>query len=254
VNSFRDQLWTLGRLQEVDIQIDKLKDEERQIPLLIEKIKENINTATARLDEKKAVLKTLQDQRRAKERELEEHEQRVKNDKSKLMNVKTNIEYQALLKEIEQIQKAGDERAEDILILLEQIDRAELEFKKAQGHYNDAKKKIEDDAALHQQRLVKIPEEISALDDKRKDQLKDIGPDLLRRYNGLRKLKAGVAIVKADGGVCQGCNMSVSPQMVNKLHRNEELVFCSNCQRILYWEGETRVNKIQPPATPTENQ
>ncbi|MCZ7587125.1 MAG: C4-type zinc ribbon domain-containing protein [Deltaproteobacteria bacterium] len=66
---------------------------------------------------------------------------------------------------------------------------------------------------------------------------------LMRRYEGLRKLKAGVAIVKADGGVCQGCNMSVAPRIINTLQRNEELVFCSNCQRILYWEGEARVNR-----------
>jgi uncharacterized protein len=246
VTTFSEQIATLGRLQEVDNGIDHLKDEERQIPILIQKTKENITTAQAKLEDRKAQLKSLQDQRRSKERELEEHEGRIKSDKTKLMDVKTNQEYTAMLKEIEQIQKICDERSEDILIVLEQIERMELEVKKARVRYDEAKHKIDTEASRHEERLAQIPAELAELKSKQDDLARQVDAILLKRYTGLRKQKSGVAIVKADGGVCHGCNMSVPPQQVNKLHRNEELVFCANCQRILFWEGALRVNRVQP--------
>ena len=35
-------------------------------------------------------------------------------------------------------------------------------------------------------------------------------------------------------GDCGGCRMRVPPQLITQIHRNSDVVFCPNCQRILY--------------------
>jgi len=246
VNSFQQQLLDLGRLQEVDLEIDHLVEEEASIPPLIKRTKAKIKAAEEALEDRKARLKDLQSERRQKEREMEMYDERVRVDNGKLMDVKTNQEYHAIQKEIEFNRNESDVRAEDILLLFEKIEAAEMEMKKEQAQFEESKMRIEKETVVHRERLGQIPGEIAELTGRKNDLEKEIDTVFLRRYEGLRKRKAGIAIVKADGGVCQGCNMSVAPQTVNKLQRNEELIFCSNCQRILYWEGEARVHKLEP--------
>jgi uncharacterized protein len=40
------------------------------------------------------------------------------------------------------------------------------------------------------------------------------------------------------GGTCQGCHMHVPPQLFNQIQRNEQLILCPNCQRMLFWQRE----------------
>jgi predicted nucleic acid-binding Zn-ribbon protein len=46
----------------------------------------------------------------------------------------------------------------------------------------------------------------------------------------------GMAVVAVKGGTCQGCRMSIPPQLHNLIQRHEQIHFCPNCQRILYIE------------------
>ncbi len=243
MKTFADQIIILGRLQEVDNQVDHLEDEKKRIPQLISKIENQITNAQIELEKRQKILKDLQDKRLKMETELEDAEKRISDDKSKLMKIKTNTEYAALLKEIEQLEKANDERSEDILLLMEQIDQIEMEVKKAKIQYDDAKKVIDQQAAKHKDRLTAIPEEIEEFNRQKNSLTVDLAKELIDRYTSLRKIRAGLAIVKANSFICAGCNMSIPPQVVNRLQRNEELIFCPSCQRILYWEGEARINE-----------
>ncbi|MBZ0270422.1 hypothetical protein K8I61_00175 [bacterium] len=247
MTALRDQLLILGRLQELDARIDRLREEERRLPAIIEKTRAKIADAQARLEERRAYVKAYGEERRRKERELEEIEARVSADKAKQMNVKTNQEYHAIMKEIAQFEKMRDERSDDVLLILEKIETADQEAKKAQAHYDATMKTIDEEIAIYKARVEELTPDIERLAAERAALASDIDPILLRRYEGLRRQKAGIAIVAADGGVCGGCHMSVSPHLINKLQRNEDLIFCSNCQRILYWQGEARVNR--PSAT-----
>ena len=62
--------------------------------------------------------------------------------------------------------------------------------------------------------------------------------DLRRRYEMIFSRRGGVAVVAVRGGTCQGCHMHVPPQLYNQLQRNEQLILCPNCQRMLFWQPE----------------
>jgi uncharacterized protein len=243
LKTFAEQLAALGLLQGVDLQVDQLDEEMRLIPKQISKIEKQITKAQAKLETHQQNLSEYQKKRLKMETELEDAEKRISDDKVKLMNIKTNTEYAALLKEIDNIEKANDERSEDILLLMEQMDQIEMEVKKATLQYNEATQVIEQQATTHKDRLAAIPAEIGKFNKQKASLTADLHKDLVARYLDLRTIRGGLAIVKVNGFLCAGCNMSIPHQVVNRLQRNEELIFCPSCQRILYWAGETRINE-----------
>ena len=71
-----------------------------------------------------------------------------------------------------------------------------------------------------------------------RDQMaQNIEAPLLARYEMIFSRRAGVAVVEAREGTCQGCRMRLPPQFYNEILRHQQVYFCPNCQRVLYCEG-----------------
>jgi predicted nucleic acid-binding Zn-ribbon protein len=58
-------------------------------------------------------------------------------------------------------------------------------------------------------------------------------------YTRLLNGRKGLAVVGIRNGSCQGCFLSLPPQLIQEVRRNDRVLTCSHCQRILYWSGET---------------
>jgi predicted nucleic acid-binding Zn-ribbon protein len=86
---------------------------------------------------------------------------------------------------------------------------------------------------------IEVEEESSKADAKIRDErIKEIPPGMLKRYEKLREVRRGIAVVEARDGGCLGCNMHIPPQLYNNLFRGEELITCPHCQRILVLKQE----------------
>ena len=71
---------------------------------------------------------------------------------------------------------------------------------------------------------------------------KQIIPSIDKRiypvYERILKALRGLALVKVENYTCQGCFISVTPQVVNEIKMLEKLVTCGTCARILYLEED----------------
>src|SRR4030043_457409 len=67
---------------------------------------------------------------------------------------------------------------------------------------------------------------------------KQIESKLFKLYNTLKEKRQGVGVVSAKSETCQGCFVNVPPQMFIEVQKNNILIRCPNCNRILYWEGD----------------
>ena len=56
----------------------------------------------------------------------------------------------------------------------------------------------------------------------------------------------GVAVAEAREGRCQECHLMLRPQMSVELKRNEEIVQCPACNRILFYEAPVPVVSPEP--------
>jgi len=234
-------LTELSRL--IDVQeIDKVI---REVTQGLEKLPEELRVLENGLEELKAAqaallqeLEDLKAQHRETETEMADMEEGIKISRQRLMEIKSNIEYKAMLKEIAFKEDQRDQRETRIL---EFMDRMETQNR----HIADQNRQIEEkDLLLTRQRqavaaqIKELQEELAELEEKRKKLRKAVPAPLLKRYEFIRQRRNGAAIAPVHEGVCLGCHMNILPQQFIDLQKGLEILQCPHCQRILYWADE----------------
>jgi len=77
----------------------------------------------------------------------------------------------------------------------------------------------------------------------RDERQKGLPPDILGKYQMLLEKRQGLAVASVSNGVCHACNMNLRPQLYIELQKQQTLILCPNCSRILFWEnGRRRLN------------
>ena len=234
-------LTELSRL--IDVQeIDKVIMEVSQG---LERLPEELGALEAGLEELKAAqaalvqeLEGLKAQHRDTEMEMAEMEEGIKTSRRRLMEIKSNIEYKAMLKEIAFKEDQRDQRETRILEFMDLIETQNRLIA-------DRNRQIEEqDALLAQQRqavaaqMAELQQERAELEEKRKKLRKAVPAALLKRYEFIRQRRNGTAIAPVHEGVCLGCHMNILPQQFIDLQKGLEILQCPHCQRILYWVDE----------------
>jgi mannitol/fructose-specific phosphotransferase system IIA component (Ntr-type) len=64
-----------------------------------------------------------------------------------------------------------------------------------------------------------------------------IKSETLRRFDMLMK-RSKLAVVAAEGAMCQGCNMKLPSAFAQKLRKGNKLATCPSCKRFLFFVGE----------------
>lgn len=226
----------LFRLQDIDTKCDlllkekeKLLKEVKEFKALLDKEKKEFNEISENLKEKEKL-------RKQKEKDLKYEEEVVKRWESRLKEIKKQREYQALIFEIAQAKKANAQLEEEILKILEEEEN--LRSKKEEKEKlifqmeSDFSKKEEE----IQRRLNSIKQELEQHMALKGEIVKKIDPNLLSRYNLIRQKRSGLAVVFVENGICKGCNMNVPPQIFYEVMKNDKIISCPHCQRILYYQ------------------
>ena len=85
--------------------------------------------------------------------------------------------------------------------------------------------------------LNSIAEELAVCVGKSDELKKKIPADSSGNTIRSRAIGRGVAVVSVWKEVCDGCHMSIPPQLYNELQKSTRLLTCPNCNRIIYWEN-----------------
>lgn len=227
----------LVELQRLDSEIAEVEAASAAIPGVIRRIEEQLMKAKAALDAVTAETDRMTKLRRQQERELEEVTDQLKKRQSRLFEIKTNQEYSAVLKEIEGLKHKVSVLEEAILVLL---DRIEVELK-VRAEKEQRVRSSEAEALRDTQRkeaeLRQLRGRLSELQGARKGRSKNVESSLLQQYLRLLKSRAGLAVAPVRDGSCEGCHVALTPQLHNEVRRNEDILTCERCGRILYWRG-----------------
>ena len=68
--------------------------------------------------------------------------------------------------------------------------------------------------------------------------------ELIYKFEKIVKNKDGIGIISIKNNVCMGCNVLLPHQFVNDVRREEQILFCPNCSRILYYQHEDLAEEI----------
>jgi len=230
-----EQLRLLRELQDVDLQLKAIEADKERYPMEMKNLDEKLASEKEMSKQKRERIELLEKERRQKEGDLELEQERIKKAQSKLYDIKTNKEYQALLTEIETLKEVDSQREIEILEIMDEID----ELKKEYGGVEKALLEMEERIGAEKRQLEEsLGEADSALATKKRKRTmitKKLSPELIGLYRTLKE-KRRTAVVPARFGTCQGCNVRIPPQMFNEVQRNEAIIVCPSCNRILYWE------------------
>ncbi len=231
-----EQLGALIQLQGIDTKIAGYKEEEKRLPQLVEELKKDYNRVQEELLREKGYYEDLLKKRRERERDLDSEEARIHKLKERISEIKTNKEYQAHLKEIETAEAKKREVEEEILLLMEEVERAKEKVTKVQSRLPEEEKRFHLGKERLEGEFEKLSSELLQWEEKRKELVKGIKRELLGTYKQLFAARKGLAVVPSKHGLCLGCHMNIPPQVFAEVRKNDKIIYCAQCQRFLYWK------------------
>jgi len=234
----RDQLELLWELQKIDLLLKTIKEERDRYPKEMKKLDENQVIEKERIQKEREKIESLEKERRRKEGNLNLEQEKIKRAEGRMFEVKTNKEYQALLSEIEAIKEANSREEEEILQVMDEIDELKKDLSRREKEMAITMEKIEAEKRKIQKGMAQGDAVWKKQLERREVLSKQIESKLFKLYNTLKEKRQGIGVVSVKQETCQGCFVNVPPQMFIEVQKNNSLIRCPNCNRILYWEGE----------------
>ena len=71
---------------------------------------------------------------------------------------------------------------------------------------------------------------------------------MLSIFETTAKGRKGVAVAEARNGLCTICHVRLRPQVFNEVLKNESIIQCDSCRRILYFVGGAEAAPAVPQA------
>ena len=202
-------------------------DRQRALDAQIDAARQQVATAKERLAEN-------QNHRRTIEKDVAVHQGRLSKFRDQLMAVKTNIEYQAMQKEIEYAQTEV-KKLEDLVLermvegddLASAVKRAEATLAAEQKAVDADRKALSADVAEQKASLERLKTERAAV-------VSSLDPQVLKIFEAVSRRRNGVAVAEAREGICTICHVRLRPQVFNTVLRGDEILQCDHCNRILF--------------------
>lgn len=232
----KEQLQLLWKLQTLERQLEEAQKKKETYPVMLERLEGMLKALEEKKEEEKRRIAELEKERVRLEGELEMERERIKRSQLKLLEIKTNKEYQALLKEIEMGKEHNSQQEEEIIRMLDEIDCLKTDHAGTVERAQRERKEREEEQAKVREQMVIVEQHMTQWHQDREGIVRELEPELVRRYTTLKERRNGVAVVLVRDEGCQGCYVNIPPQLYNEVQKNKEIIVCPNCQRILYWE------------------
>ena len=225
----------LYRLQEIDLETDRLKGRLEEILITLEdsaviiKLKADLEDKQSALDVSKSAAKRA-------ENAVEDQRLKIQStDQALYGGSVTNP------KELEDLQMESESLKRHLETLEDRYLEVMLEQDEAESAQRLSAQALEtgenDQATLHADLLAEqgdIEARMANLDGEREVALASVSDGDLETYDGLRSRLGGVAIVALNGDSCGACGLTLSASMRQLVGSGDELTRCSQCNRILY--------------------
>jgi predicted nucleic acid-binding Zn-ribbon protein len=224
----------LIRLQTIDLSIQDLRTRIDRFPTISKALDEKLKSAQAGLEGAKEKVKNNQGNRKKLESEISSVEGKISKYRDQMMSVKTNEEYRALQHEIEHAQTGIRKIEDDILNLMMEAETAQADIKTAEIALKDDQVKVSQERKSLEEDNKK---DLSALESylkERKDIQAAVSDDLIFQYDRVRKHRGGIGVAAARNEICEICKVRIRPQVFQEIRKNEKIIACDACQRILY--------------------
>jgi len=222
-------------LQDRDRNISRLRNELANVGPERHALQTKTAASQAALEAARQRIKQIESNRKKLELEVETKKQAIERYSLQQFQTKKNDEYRALAHEIAMARDAIVKLDDQQLELMEQAEAAQKELAAATRLADEAKKQADRQITDLTAREENLKKELTTLEADRDHLAAAVDPDVLPRYERLRKSKGENVVVGVAHGVCGGCHMKLQRQVIVTCQGSQEIVSCPNCGRILYY-------------------
>ena len=235
-----EQLLYLIDLQKIDTETQKVLLGKKELPVLLAKLEENFEVIKSRIAEHRSNLEGKNKIHRELEDKLKKGLEQLRKTRDRIHDVKSNKEYQAVLKEIETFEQKNGVVEDQIISILEEIDAVKTSLLLKEQEFAGEQQRYEEDKRKTEEQLGSIESELRAGQKQGEEIRGKIRKDLLKKYEVIKNVNHGLAVVSAWKETCNGCHMNIPPQLYNELLETmDDLICCPNCRRIIYRRDES---------------
>jgi uncharacterized protein len=224
----------LIRLQALDLRAEAARRTQAAVPERQEALEVKLEQARAVVVTLREQLSASQEERRKIEKDLAVVQGRLTRYKDQLMEVKTNREYHAMQHEIETAQAEVKRFEDQVLERMLESDELTAQLKNAEATV----KETEQDVAAERSRLDEESADagrtIAEVTEARGGLIKEVTPGVAALYEQVARARRGHALAEALDGHCAECHVRLRPQVETLVRRNDSVMQCDSCQRILY--------------------
>lgn len=235
---YLEQIRQLVKLQHVDDDIHAVKAELKAAPQEVDALTQRFQSQDTQRNRVLDKIQHLVEQQKRLNSDIDDDSSRIKKSKSKLMQVGNNREYQAMMREVDTMERQNRSREEEEHVMAEEMTLAQTTLKEVEGVWNSLKAELETKTANLDKRLEEANKQLTKLEKKRSSTDAEVPAPVLSRYEFIRRRMEHPVIVPVDEGVCTGCHIAIPPQVYIELQRGMQILSCPNCQRLIFWSHD----------------
>ncbi len=191
------------------------------------------------IDKSKSLDDLIGSTKRSRTKAIEAEAEREKFEKQMDL-IQTQREYEALDKEIRDAGEREQELRRNLQREEQLVEEMKANLEKEEMMIKKQEEEVEAERGHIQQEVDSKQKELKKLETREKKITPGLDEAILFKFARIIKNKSGLGIVPVVDGVCSGCHMILPAQFVNDVHDGEEIMFCPNCSRIIFFQDEEK--------------
>lgn len=231
--SLTDKLKQIMALQGLSEEISRQEKDKAALALDVAEQRALIERVEARRGEARAVRIEAHKEADAAELKVREIEATIGKLETQLNVTKHQGDYDVIRNSVLS-HKADISHSEDTgLACLQKVEDMEKQEERLTAEIEAQKGKLQEMEEQVRQQTAEYDQRIHGLNVRRDATRAAIDEKLLDEYERLARSRGNTALATAKGRICQGCHSMITKQTENLLMRDNEIVTCPNCGRLL---------------------
>jgi predicted nucleic acid-binding Zn-ribbon protein len=173
--------------------------------------------------------------RAALEKDVAVQQTRLSKFRETAMAVKTNQEFTAVQHEIAFAQAEIKKIEDGILERMMESDDLAAALKTAEAQLAAETKAVDAERKTGSAAHIEMQATLERIATERATLVAGLDKGVLATFEAVSRKRNGVGMSEARGGVCTICHVRLRPQVFNTVLRNDSILQCDHCNRILYY-------------------
>lgn len=234
----KDDLRKLLLMQDVDSRIDRAQAEMDEIPREKMIHERELEEQKREFDRETRKLEEIKEEGRKAEESKKSTEERLAEFKNRLLEMKTNDAYRAMLEQIRFAEKKLSDLDSRIIEIMYEEEDAESDLEDARKVWERNMKRFQKRQEILDGQLEVLRENMDELLTERNEIAAGMEKRLLGKYEQLRSTGRGLVVVGLLNGNCGGCLTGIPPQTAVEISQGVSFV-CPNCGRFVVWTDDS---------------